>query len=297
MLRRFIKPINYDILRVAVALLLLTASVLKCWQLATEPVIGTSLLDSRWLLIATVEFELFFGIWLLANIWAKPTWAAALACFGLFTCVSLCKALSGHATCGCFGHVAVNPWYTTGLDLAVVLSLLRLRPKESFLTIGRATAVLMIWLLIGIPFALAMGSYIPATITHTGGIVGDDTTVLLQPRKWIGQQFPLVDYIDIGHKLKEGKWLVVLYHHDCSKCQEVISGYQRDDMANKDGQANGPNVAFVELPPYGGMQDTIGCREMPYRWGKLDDEREWLVDTPSRLVLENGLVTQYISRQ
>ena len=146
----------------------LTASALKCWQLATEPIIGTSLLDSRWLLMATVEFEIFFGIWLLANIWAKPTWAAALACFGLFTCVSLCKALSGHASCGCFGRVPVNPWYTGTLDLAVMASLLRWRPKESFFTIHRATAVLVIWLLIGIPAAYAMGSYTTIILSDAG---------------------------------------------------------------------------------------------------------------------------------
>ena len=123
MLGRCIGPIcsGYDVLRIFVAAVLLTAAVLKAYQLATEPIIGTGLLDSRWLLMVTVEFELFFGIWLLANIWAKPTWAAALACFGVFTCVSLCKALSGHASCGCFGRVPVNPWYTGGLDLAVIV--------------------------------------------------------------------------------------------------------------------------------------------------------------------------------
>jgi hypothetical protein len=51
------------------------------------------------LLMATVEFELFFCIWLLAGTLPKPTWAATLCLFGLFTCTSLYKALSGHATC------------------------------------------------------------------------------------------------------------------------------------------------------------------------------------------------------
>ena len=97
MLGRCIGPIRsgYDVVRILMAAVLLTAAVLKAYQLATEPIIGTGLLDSRWLLMATVEFELFFGLWLLANIWAKPTWAAALACFGLFTVVSLCKAHLG----------------------------------------------------------------------------------------------------------------------------------------------------------------------------------------------------------
>jgi len=111
---------GYDVIRIALGVLLLTAAGLKAHQLATEPVLSTGLLDSRWLLMATVEFELLFGLWLLGNIWPKPTWAAALACFGLFAGVSLYKALSGHASCGCFGRVPVNPWYTATLDVAMV---------------------------------------------------------------------------------------------------------------------------------------------------------------------------------
>ena len=84
---------GWNLVRTALAGLLLTASALKCWQLATEPIVGTSLLESRWLLMATVEFELFLAILLLANLLAKPSWAVALACFGLFACVSICKAL------------------------------------------------------------------------------------------------------------------------------------------------------------------------------------------------------------
>ena len=80
--------------------------------------------------MATVEFELFFGLWLLAGILPKPTWAAALVCFGLFACVSLYKALSGYASCGCFGRVPVSPWYTVTFDLAIIASLVRWRPKR-----------------------------------------------------------------------------------------------------------------------------------------------------------------------
>jgi hypothetical protein len=91
-----------------IAAVLLIAAALKGHQLASEPMLGHGLLDSRWLLIGVVEFELFFGLWLLAGIWPKRTCAAALGCFTLFTCVSLYKALSGYATCGCFGRVPVN---------------------------------------------------------------------------------------------------------------------------------------------------------------------------------------------
>jgi hypothetical protein len=161
---------GYDVVRIALGLLLLTAAGLKAYQLATEPIPGTGLLDSRWLLMATVEFELFFGLWLLANIWPKPTWAAALACFGVFTCVSLYKALSGHATCGCFGRVAVNPWYAGTLDLAVIVSLLCWRPRMSLFAIRRAIVLLAIWLPVGVTVALAMGNYTDTTLSENGSL-------------------------------------------------------------------------------------------------------------------------------
>ncbi|MBN2022776.1 MAG: hypothetical protein JW809_08260 [Pirellulales bacterium] len=113
-----LKPATgYDVVRALLGLLLLAAAVLKAHQLATEPVLGAGLLDSRWVLIATVEFELFFGLWLLAGLLPRLTWAAAIGCFVLFAGVSLHKALSGAASCGCFGRVEVNPWYTCTLDV------------------------------------------------------------------------------------------------------------------------------------------------------------------------------------
>jgi hypothetical protein len=88
---------GYDVVRILVATVLLIAAGLKCHQLATEPIIEKCWLDARWLLMFTVEFELLFGIWLLANILPRLSWLAALTCFSLFTCVSLYKALSGYA--------------------------------------------------------------------------------------------------------------------------------------------------------------------------------------------------------
>jgi len=124
---------GYDVIRIALAILLLTAAGLKAYQLATEPVTGSGFLDSRRVLIVAVELELLFGLWLVANVWPKRTWAAALGCFGLFACVSLYRALLGYSSCGCFGRISVNPWYTVGLDCAALAALLRFRPREAVL--------------------------------------------------------------------------------------------------------------------------------------------------------------------
>jgi hypothetical protein len=77
-----------------------------------------------------VEFELLLGLLLVSGILPRLTWASSLVCFGGFALVSLYKALSGDASCGCFGRVPVKPWYTFALDTASVLALFHWRPAE-----------------------------------------------------------------------------------------------------------------------------------------------------------------------
>ncbi len=55
---------RYEYVRIVLALVLLVAAALKGHQLATSPMMGDGVFESRWVLIGTVEFELFFGLWL-----------------------------------------------------------------------------------------------------------------------------------------------------------------------------------------------------------------------------------------
>jgi hypothetical protein len=297
----------YDFVRVALAAILLVAAGLKCHQLATSPVLGDGLLDSRWVLIATVEFELFFGLWLLANLLPKWTHRAAVLCFGLFAAVSLHKALSGAASCGCFGRVNVNPWYTFTLDAAAVLSLLRWRPSDAtFLSLVpsrafmvRAAAVTLAWLSIGLPAAVAMGTYRPALLAEDGIILGDGNLVILEPEKWVGKQFPLLPFIKdasnelhpgerpLRERLADGNWIVVLYHHDCPKCREKIPKYE--ELARRSAaDSESPRLALVEVPPYGEVDSPGLAPDVSCAIGQLVNDKEWFVETPLQIALTAG---------
>lgn len=229
---------GYGTVRIFVAVVLLFAAGLKAYQLSTEPTLETDLFDSRLFLMSVVEFELLLGTWLIVGLLPSLSWRVALICFGIFTSTSLSKAISGATSCGCFGPLAINPWYTAGLDASVVLSLLcwppprmhlpsstgRIfpyieRPSRPRRSIGGVAAV---WLLVGIPAAIAMGRYTNTTLSDLGEIVGKGDVVVLDPPKWLGKKYPLLGYIDIGAELKQGRWLVMLYHHDCPKCQLAI---------------------------------------------------------------------------
>ncbi|GHT23043.1 hypothetical protein FACS189419_06450 [Planctomycetales bacterium] len=63
---------------------------------------------------------MFFGIWLLFGLLPKLTWLATTALFLLFALVSFYKAISGETSCGCFGNVTVNSWFTMTFDIFIV---------------------------------------------------------------------------------------------------------------------------------------------------------------------------------
>jgi hypothetical protein len=123
------KALSNVILKV-LGILLLIAAVLKGRQLLTEPVANSDIWSYRPLLILTVELELALAIWLLSGLFKKAAWLGALACFSFFSIITLYKAVTGAASCGCFGSVHVNPWITLfAIDLPAVLALSIFRPK------------------------------------------------------------------------------------------------------------------------------------------------------------------------
>ena len=54
---RFAGIVSWDLVRALLGLVLLVAAALKCYQLATGPLAESSVLTSRWFLLAIVELE------------------------------------------------------------------------------------------------------------------------------------------------------------------------------------------------------------------------------------------------
>ncbi|NQT15402.1 MAG: hypothetical protein HQ582_21780 [Planctomycetes bacterium] len=286
---------GYNVVRVVLGLVLLAAAGLKGHQLATEPIVATGLLHGRWFLIGLVEVELLFGLWLLIGLYPEWTWRAAVACFAFFSCVTLAKALSGEPSCGCFGKVPVQPLHMLVFDVGVIALLLRCRPVrvESRYSLGlrtftvRLSAISAVWLLIGIPAAVAMGSYEPSRLTEEGDVLGNDESVVLEPETWGGKRFPLVKHVDIGDKLLRGTWLVLLYDHECSACRDAVSKYEElaEDLSRN---PDCPAIAIVECPPYANeaslSEDACAVR------GRLRNTKRWRVPAPVAILVDEGEV-------
>jgi hypothetical protein len=306
------------VIPVAVGALLLLASGLKYYELATEPVAEFDLWTSRWFLVGLSDFELILGLWLLVGCWPNASRVVAITCFAILAQVALYKAVAGEISCGCFGKIPVDPWHTLFLDIAAMFALVGWCPvgriclsdrdapdtpssdeaPQALLSdpdadprsgnAGRPllsfTAVALLFLLVG-GTSFVLGTYQPATLAADRTLDDSAGIVLLEPEKWVGKPAPLLKYIDIGHELAIGSWLVVLYHHDCPKCQEAFPRYE-----SAASNSTGIRVALIAVPPYGDGGSFPVPPDSPCRLGVLRPAKRWFVTTPAEIILKDAIV-------
>ncbi len=286
-----------DIVLKLLGILLLTAAVLKGWQLLTEPVANNDIWSYRPFLIFTVEFEIALGIWLVSGLFKKAAWLAAISCFSLFSFITLYKGLSGAESCGCFGSVHVNPWITLfAVDIPAVIVLAVFRPALSFLRKQESITAFARNILIplpSIPRFTTIFSVGIVILAVTGCVLAFNepkkTTSayeVLEPEEWVGKQLPIMEHIDIAEKLKKGRWLVLFYHHDCPDCVTAIREYQHN-AADLAGNEDLLKIAFIEVPPYG---RSVVRNNPNYAVSKLSDIKEWFITTPAIVLLESSTV-------
>jgi hypothetical protein len=110
-----------------------------------------------------------------------------------------------------------------------------------------------------------------------GKLLIDGKTIILQPRAWIGQRFPLLYRIVVNEDIDRGKWNVILLRRG----DEVVAQYASS------GESLLATVAFIYLNPCDQVssserrQGVVGCLRGGYNW---------IADTPVSLVLNNGIV-------
>jgi hypothetical protein len=319
-----------DIVLKLLGILLLTTAVLKGWQLLTEPMANKDIWTNRAFLMFTVEFELALSFWLLSGLFKKLAWLATLTCFSMFSIVTLYKGISGAESCGCFGSVHVNPWITLfAIDIPSILALAIFRQKHiseiqaelnsvpchcknhacqecKCQNIGYLASLANRCKYLYKKYAAPLPSLtrLVTVICTSFVILALSVCVLafnepvkstseyevLEPETWVGKPIPILDYIDIGNQLQKGHWLILFYHHDCPKCQKVISTYK--EMFKNYGQVNDSiNLFFLEVPPYGKNPIIFNTK---YPTGKLSDKKEWFVNTPIGVLVSNGTVIKVV---
>ena len=288
---------GWAVWRVLAGLILLAAAGLKAQQLATTPVsvvaaasgFGEGLLSSGPILTGLVVAEFLFAGWLL-TMWAPALtrWLAG-GLFTIFAVFTLGRALDGDASCGCFGSFTVNPWITFGLDVVLAAGFFWLRPHlGSAASRRRARAASIAVAVASVGLAAAAAGWIitadaPASLDAGGDLLGDGAFVILEPEAWVGQPCPLLTYIDTNADLAVGEQTLVLYSYNCGHCIESIPGYEARARA-------GESVVLVSMPPHAGSGQSPVAPDSPCSTARLSDAREWFVQTPAEIRLQDGRV-------
>jgi hypothetical protein len=283
----------WPICRCVLGVALLIAAILKAEELAALPMLGTGVLNQRWLLVCLLELEVVFGGWLLLAVGRFWTWAATFAVWLTFLGVAGYGAISGAESCGCFGRVQVNPWYTSVADLIVVLFLVIWRPRRSDAqkvtrwSAQRWTALIVITIA-GAVFCIWNLSRYSLSRLSEDGISLSDGTVVLEPEKWAGQPFILANYIDVGSQLTRGDWIVLLYRYDCDHCRRAVPKYMA--LAEQKNESISSSFAFIQIPPFAPDGQELIRPSAAVTIGRLSGKWDWFSPTPVMVRLHNGSV-------
>jgi len=125
----------------------------------------------------------------------------------------------------------------------------------------------------------------PAVLLGGETEIGESEVLILKPKEWIGQDFPLHDAISPSINLTKCDCIVLLYHHDCPKCIEALARYKQ---LVKSAAEHGDDleVVIVEVPPFGELEyETEFLRP-----ARLSADKEWFVQAPVELQLRDGKV-------
>lgn len=268
------------------AVILIVAAALKSYQLISWPSTGWIF---GWLALA--GFELFLSSWLLSGAFQTICRRVALATFAAFGCYVFYLSVTGAQSCGCFGQARISPWFTLSLDVIAVTLLWIWRPANSLSPQFRLVSAAALPLAIcAVSLVLAVTFQLDATLAD--GADAGGSVVILEPETWVGRQFPLAEFIDIGDSLLAGSWTVLLYHHDCAKCLQAISDHTSPSKKIAPDESE-PRLATIEFPPFA-VSPFRGHSRV--HAGKITQEKQWFVVTPTIVHIKDGRVIRVDSR-
>lgn len=264
-------------------LLLITAAGLKSvslFQISTPPGDWAAWCWTA----AAIAFEAILGVWLISGWQRQASRWLAMIVFSVFAVIALEKAVSGSASCGCFGDLAVHPWLTFAVDLTAVLWL-AVRPAARWSRLTVDVGVCGLAALLAIVVAVPTGN-------RWASLLGGSSIAALDPQDWPGNRWPLLASIDVGDRLSHGQWRVLLHRPDCDKCREVLDRY-RDQNTGPSAESD-LRTALVEVaeidPSDPSESSTISGISAQ---GSLSLGNGGLIETPLEIDLSDGVVRRW----
>jgi hypothetical protein len=277
------------LLALVVGAVLMAAALLKGYQLAVTGTASGGLALSTEAWTAWVGFEWVLGSLLVLGLLRRILRPLAVVTFIALAGLSLSQAIEGAKSCGCFGVVPVNPWWTLGFDALAATALLLIRPgPRARSSSSRATAFVggaIALTAAGIGLAILTGPH--PTWPMPSALMAKSRP--LEPQRWVGSPLPLLAEVQPADRLSRGRWIVLLYRKRCPHCIEATPQYIR--LAQESAaRPDAPRVALLQLPPYE-TGDPPGADGPPLWRMRLSDPTPWIGRTPVEIQLDEGRVT------
>lgn len=265
-----------------IATLLLTTALLKTLYPADATAVALAYGLNYSAIAFVVQLELLVAALLLSGWRPQLVVRMAAVLFALFAAFSFSIALAGNDTCGCFGSLPVNPWFTFTLDVVVVGVLLWMPMGRAGLPFVSRRVLLTFagYLLVAVWSLVFMLTHRP-TLASTHATIDTSTgLVILEPKEWVGEVFPLTSFIVPEVDFSAEETWVLVYHHDCPACQRKLDEYA--------SRSDGARVVLVEVPPYGPARHDGGAAIS----ARLAGDVEWFIQTPTEIRLQGGVVRE-----
>jgi hypothetical protein len=154
----------------------------------------------------------------------------------------------------------------------------------------------MFWFFLAVPMTYAMISVKMFDVAELGmEFIGADgrKTIVLEPEKWIGKEFPLLSYLHANEipPIIKGRKDILLYHKSCSQCKNIMS-----HLIDRNDQSR-PEIVFVHLPDGTHAMDKSREKNSSLSVNVICDQKmDWFCETPTLVCLDHGMVTEVISK-
>lgn len=286
------RKISPNFLPSFIAILLYIAAGLKL----TEFLQGGVRSDPQFYL-AEVLFELILASALLSGFARSLTIRFTGLVFLVFLTVTIDRALHGRHSCGCFGPVKVNPWITSLLDASIIVAILIYMKMHYISKPIRQGVVLFALLLTAVLIGtgLTVNYFRPAHLLPDGRLLGGHGPIVCNPPSWYGKKLPLMRFIKGAGPLHSGRWLIVMYYHQCPDCHAEIRVIERHLRQRIEKKRSLPNVALVQIPPFGPLPKSVPTQYMHIM--RMKSARHWLPPfLPVLIGIHNGVVTRVGTR-
>ena len=217
----------------------------------------------------------------------RLVWPFVAALLAVFCSILVPLALSGAASCGCFGSkVTIPPWGMFVLDGTLLLVLLatkpwRAAPARRPLWLPIATALVAAWIL---PFMTAPSAQAPSPAGGELGAREWPRFVEWHPMEWVGQplrESGLAAFLDVDLYPQDATW--VLYSPTCEHCaaylRRVASEYELDPKL----------YVLVQLPGDPDAAPEVDLKP-PGEEAPLPTQTAYVITPPWVLEVVGGLV-------